>query len=185
MNSPIQRGKKTVKKSGLSIYEITIFGMLGGVMYASKVIMEVLPNIHLLGMFTMTFALVYRVKGLVPLYVYILLNGMFSGFALWWIPYLYIWTILWGITMLLPKNMPDKICRIVYPIICSLHGLAFGTLYAPMQAILFHLSFKQMLVWIAVGFPYDCVHAVGNLVAGALVFPLAKLLRKIDKNLNK
>lgn len=182
MNSPTQRDKKSTRKSGLSIYEITIFGMLGGVMYASKVIMEFLPNIHLLGMFTMTFALVYRVKGLIPLYVYILLNGMFSGFALWWIPYLYIWTILWGITMLLPRNMPEKACIIIYPVVCGLHGLAFGTLYAPMQAVLFHMNLKQIIAWIAVGFPYDCIHAVGNFAAGMLVFPLAKLLRKIDKS---
>ena len=33
--------------------------MLGALMYASKVVMEVAPNVHLLGVFTMAFTLVY------------------------------------------------------------------------------------------------------------------------------
>ena len=33
--------------------------------------------------------------------------------------------------MLLPKNMPRKAAAVVYPLVCALHGLAFGTLYAP------------------------------------------------------
>ena len=93
----------------LTIREITVFGMLGAVMYASKIILEFAPNIHLLGVFTMVFTLVYRKKALYPIYTYVLLNGMFSGFATWWIPYLYVWAVLWGITMLLPRKMPKKI----------------------------------------------------------------------------
>ncbi|MCM1299669.1 MAG: hypothetical protein NC228_08920, partial [[Eubacterium] siraeum] len=76
------------KKLPLSVAEMAVFAMLGALMYCSKVIMEALPNIHLLGMFTMTFTLAYRVKGLVPIYVYVLLNGIFAGFQPWWIPYL-------------------------------------------------------------------------------------------------
>lgn len=61
--------------------------MLGALMYASKVVMEVAPNVHLLGVFTMAFTLVYRKKALYPIYTYVLLNGLFTGFATWWIPY--------------------------------------------------------------------------------------------------
>lgn len=177
MSSPTPRAKPL-----LSPYELVIFAVLGALMYCSKVIMEWAPNIHLLGMFVMTYTLAYRIKGLIPIYIYIFLNGLFSGFALWWLPYLYIWAVLWGVTMLLPKKMPDKIGFFVYPVICGLHGLAFGALYAPAQALLFGLSFEQMLAWIAAGLPFDAVHAVGNLCAGFLVLPLTKLIRRLDKN---
>ena len=80
----------------LNVREMAVFGMLGALMYASKVLMEFLPNVHLLGAFTMAMTITYRKKALYPLYIYILLNGLFAGFAAWWIPYLYIWTILWG-----------------------------------------------------------------------------------------
>ena len=83
--------------------------------------------------------------------------------------------------MLLPKKMPDKIAFFIYPAVCALHGLAFGTLYAPAQALLFGLSFKQMLAWIAAGFSFDVIHAVGNLFAGFLILPLVKLIRRLDK----
>ena len=48
----------------LTTKEITVFAMLGALMYASKVIMELAPNIHLLGVFTVAFTVVYRKKAL-------------------------------------------------------------------------------------------------------------------------
>ncbi len=166
----------------LTPQEMTVFAMLGALMFCSKVIMEFAPNIHLLGMFTMVYTLVYRKKGLIPIYVYVLLNGIYAGFATWWLPYLYIWAVLWGVTMLLPKKMPKAVAAVVYPVVCGLHGLAFGTLYAPAQAILFGLDFSQMLAWIAAGFAFDVIHGVGNLAAGFLILPLCALLRRLDKN---
>ena len=65
----------------LKTREVAIFGMLGALMYASKVFMELLPNVHLLGVFTISFTLVYRKKALYPIYTYVLLNGLFAGFA--------------------------------------------------------------------------------------------------------
>ncbi len=167
-------------KNKLTIREMCIFAILGTVMYCSKLVMEVAPNIHLLGMFTMTLTIVYRKKALIPIYLYVFINGFFAGFATWWIPYLYIWTVLWGVTMLLPKKMPDKIATFVYPVICALHGLLFGILYAPAQALLYGLNFKGMLAWIAAGLVFDIIHSAGNLVAGILVLPMSKILKKID-----
>ena len=116
--------------------ELVVFAMLGSVMYASKVIMEFAPNIHLLGVFTISFTVVYRKKALYPIYTYVLLNGIFSGFSAWWIPYLYIWTVLWGMAMLLPRKLPARMAPLVYMSVCAIHGFAFGTLYAPVQALL-------------------------------------------------
>lgn len=149
-------------------------------MFCSKIIMEWIPNVHLLGMFTMVYTLVYRKKALIPIYVYVMLNGVFAGFSPWWIPYLYIWTILWGITMLLPKKMPVKIAAVVYPIICALHGFLFGTLYAPAQAIMFGLNFQQMIAWIISGLPWDAIQGIGNFFAGFLIVPLARLIRRFE-----
>ncbi|MBR3693940.1 MAG: hypothetical protein IKL88_05390 [Erysipelotrichales bacterium] len=157
---------------------MVLFAMLGTLMYCSKILMEVLPNIHLLGMFTMVYTICFRKKALVPIYIYIFLNGLFAGFSMWWIPYLYIWTILWAITMLLPQNMSKKIACIVYPLICALHGCVFGTLYAPAHALMFHLTFEQTIAWIITGLPWDLLHGAGNLMAGMLIYPLSELIRR-------
>ena len=168
-------------KNKLTVREMCIFAIFATLMYCSKVIMEAAPNIHLLGMFTITLTVVYRKKALIPIYLYVFINGFFAGFAVWWVPYLYVWTVLWAAAMLLPKQMPDKVAAFVYPLICGLHGLLFGVLYAPTQALMFGLDFKAMLAWIAAGSFFDILHASGNLVAGILVLPLSKLLKKIDK----
>lgn len=170
-----------MKDSRRVVRETVIFAMLGALMFCSKLVMEVLPNIHLIGALTMVYTLVYRKKALYPLYVFIFLTGLYGGFALWWLPYLYIWAVLWGVTMLLPKKLMERGGAVVYPIVCSLHGLCYGTLYAPAQALMFGLDFQGMINWIIVGLPYDLIHAGGNLLAGLLVVPLTKLLLKLER----
>lgn len=166
----------------LTVREIAVFGMLGALMYASKIIMEVAPNVHLLGVFTIAITVVYRKKALYPIYTYVLLNGMLSGFATWWIPYLYLWTVLWAVTMLLPQNMPRAVKPIVYMIVNACHGFLFGILYAPTQAILFGLSFEATIAWIIAGFPWDFTHGVSNFFCGMLIVPIITILRRMEQN---
>lgn len=167
----------------LNAKEIVVFGMLGAVMYASKVIMELLPNIHLLGVFTIAYTIVYRKKALYPIYTYVLLNGVFCGFAGWWIPYLYVWTILWGAVMALPRNMPKKAQPLIYMAVCAAHGFLFGTLYAPVQALLYGLSLKGTLAWILAGLPWDFLHGISNFFCGILILPMVFVLSLAERDL--
>lgn len=165
----------------LTTREITIFAMLGAVMYASKLLMEVAPNIHLLGVFTIAFTVVYRKKALYPIYIYVILNGIFSGFAAWWVPYLYVWTVLWAVVMLLPEHLPKKLRPLIYMTICAAHGFLFGTLYAPAQAILFGMSFHGMISWIIAGLPFDLIHGVSNFFCGLLIVPVISALQLAER----
>lgn len=158
-----------------------LFAMFAALMFCSKLLMEAFPNIHLLGMFTMVLTVVFRAKALIPIYVYVFLNGVYAGFNMWWYPYLYIWTVLWGITMLIPKKISPKVACIVYPAVCSLHGFAYGVLYAPAQAIMYGLDFEQMLAWIVAGIPFDVLHGVSNIFTGLLVYPFSELIKKLLK----
>ncbi len=166
----------------LKTRELAIFAMLGAIMYVSKVIMEWIPNVHLLGTLIMAYTLVYRKKALYPIYVFVFLCGALGGFNAWWIPYLYVWTVLWGITMLLPKNMPQRVAPIVYMIVCASHGFAFGILYAPAQALMFGLSFEATLAWIASGFYFDMIHGIGNFFCGMLIIPIVSVLRMLERS---
>ena len=165
----------------LKIREVVLFGMYGALIFASMMVMQVLPNIHLVGVFIVALTVVYRRKALYPIYIFVLLTGLFGGFNFWWVPYLYIWTVLWGITMLLPKRMPKSVAPIVYMAVCSLHGFLYGILYAPAQALFFGLDFKGMLTWIAAGSLFDTIHGVSNLLCGTLIVPIVMLLKKADK----
>lgn len=167
-------------KTSLSIREGVIFAMLAAIMFVSKLVMELLPNMHLLACLVIVYTLVYRLKALIPIYLYVLINGVYSGFAMWWIPYLYVWTLLWGAVMLLPRRMPERVGFIVYPILAALHGFAFGVLYAPMQALMYGLNFEGMLAWVAAGLPFDLIHGVSNFAIGFLILPLTRLLRRLS-----
>jgi len=93
---------------------------------------------------------------------------------------------LWGMFMLIGKvSLPIKVKVPVYMILCALHGLAFGALYAPFAVLIFGIpfSFQTMLAWIIAGLPYDFAHALGNLAAGVLIVPLSELLKKLDAQL--
>lgn len=151
-------------------------------MYASKIVMEFAPNIHLLGVFTIAFTVVYRKKALYPIYIYVLLNGLLSGFSAWWVPYLYLWTVLWGMVMLLPQKMPKAVRPLVYMSVCAVHGFLFGTLYAPVQAVLFGFSLEKMIAWMIAGLPWDFLHGISNFFCGVLIVPVISVLRLAERS---
>ena len=170
------------KKTGkLNVKETALYAMLGALMFASKVAMQSLPNIHLVGLFIVSFTVVYRRRALYPVFVYILLEGLFYGFTLWWIPYLFVWPLLWAVTMLLPQGMKKGVSVFLYAFTSGLHGLFFGTLFAPFQALFFGLNFKGMVAWILQGLPYDLIHGASNFVLGFLTVPLIGVLRKMNR----
>ena len=166
-----------------ALVHMVIFAMFGAMMFCSTLIMEGLPNIHPLAMFIIVLTVVYRGKALIPLYIYVILSGLRWGFGLAWVPYIYIWLPLWGVIMLLPRSLPDKWRAVIYPAAAILHGILFGVLYAPAQALLFGLDFKETLTWVAMGFGFDIAHAVGNGVVGLLALPMSRLLMKLESKI--
>lgn len=165
----------------LNIKEIAIFAMLGAMMFGSKLAMEALPNIHLIGVFIVAFTVVYRQKAIYPISVYIFLLGLYAGFDIWWLPNLYTWFVLWGMTMLIPKSIPVKIQPVVYMCVCAIHGFAYGTLCAPAQALFSGLSWEGMIAWIIAGLSFDLTHGISNFCLGLLIVPVITVLKKAEK----
>jgi len=158
-----------------------IFSALSTMMFLSRILMQWIPNVHLLGLFVAVMTLTYRRRALIPLYGYVLLDGVFAGFSMWWMPYLYIWLPLWAAFMGLGKlELPRKIQAPLYMLVCALHGLSFGLLYAPAQALMFGFSFRATIAWIIAGLPFDIIHAIGNFAAGTMIIPLSTLLKNLD-----
>ena len=177
--------KNPAKKPHLTVREMVLFAMFGALMTASDYVMNVLPNVHLVGVMIVVLTVVYRWKALYPLYVYVLLIGLIEGIGLWWLPYLYIWTVLWGMTMLLPRRMPRWLAPIAYSLVCALHGFGFGFLWLPSQMLLMHFSWNMALAWWTSGFlTADLFHGIGNLVGSLLIVPLVTLIRKLDGHVN-
>jgi energy-coupling factor transport system substrate-specific component len=168
----------------LKIREIAIFAMLGAIMFVSKVIMEGLPNIHLLGTLVIAYTITYRAKALFPIYAYVFANGLWEGFRPFdWLPETYIWLILWGMTMLLPKKMPTRVAPIVYMLVSAVHGLLLDVFYVPAYLLFANIPWEHLRLTLLMGIPYVALQAAGNFVLGTLIVPVATLLRKLDKKI--
>ncbi len=174
MSSPHRKNKY------LTVREIAVFSMLGTLMFLGDLLMEWAPNVHFVGVLCMTYTAVYRAKALIPLYIYIVLNGVYAGFSLWWMPYIYIWLPIWGGAMLFPRKMSMPLFVFFSATVCALHGFAFGVLYAPAQALMFGFDFKTTLAWIISGLPFDAVHGVANFAASFIIIPLVTVLCKLE-----
>ncbi|MCL2078289.1 MAG: hypothetical protein FWH17_00435 [Oscillospiraceae bacterium] len=164
-----------------STRELTILSMFAALMFLSTALIKLIPNAHLLGLLLGVCTLKYRGRALIPLYVHILLDGALHGFSVAWLPYLYIWLPLWLSFMVVGKIEITKTLQVLLCIVlCGLHGLLFGTMYAPAQALMFGLNFEATIAWIIAGLPFDIIHAAHNAAAAALVIPLLSLLEKLD-----
>lgn len=165
----------------LTLKETVVLALLGAILFTSKLLTEALPNVHFLAMLIIAYTVVFRAKALYAVIIFITMSGLFYGFGIWWIPYLYLWPLLWGVAMLLPKRMPPKVAVPVYMATAFLHGLLYGTLYAPFQAIVFGLDFKATVAWIINGLPFDLIHGVSNLCVSTLTLPVIIALKRIVK----
>ena len=159
-----------------------VFGVFAALMFASKYLMEILPSIHLLALFIGVLTVVYRLRALIPLYGYVLLDGLFHGFSLWWVSYLYIFLPLVFGYLLIPTRWPRALRAVLYSAVAALHGLLFGLLYLPTQIFVFGLDTPEaILAWLAAGLPFDLLHAVSNAAFATLILPLSNILLAIDK----
>jgi len=145
-----------------------------------------LPNIHLLALFIGASTIIYRSRALFAIYVFVFLDALiFQGFTPMWLPKLYLYLPLWAMFMGVAKlNAPVKLQVPLYAFVAALHGLMFGTLWAPAQAVIFGTSFSALPLWIAHGIPFDLLHMVGNFSAGLMIVPFVALLRRLNQTAN-
>lgn len=143
-------------------------GLFAAILFALQVSMLHLPNIELVSLMVILYTLVLGKRVLNILITFTILEGVFHGFGIWWVSYLYIWPILAGLTALLRQfDAPDW----GYGILSCLFGLSFG----------FLCSFPYiaggpgaMFAWWIAGIPFDLVHGISNLIIGLVLFRPAK-----------
>ena len=83
-------------------------GLFAAVLFALQVSMLHLPNIELVSLMVILYTLVLGKRVLNILITFTILEGVFHGFGIWWVSYLYIWPILAGLTALLRQfDAPD------------------------------------------------------------------------------
>ena len=170
------------RKSLLWVRELVLFALFGAILFLTAQI-DLIPNVHQMALFIAGFTAVYGGKGLIPVMLYVFLEGLFGGFGLWWVPYLYAWPILWLLFFLIPRKqkLNEVTAGILMSVVSALHGLGFGLLYAPFQCyVLFKGSWEATRIWWLYGLPFDLSHMLGNLVASLLAIPFIRLLCRLE-----
>jgi len=158
--------------------EVALFGVLGGLTFAAKVVMMGLPNIEPVSLLVMLFAVVFGKKAVYPIYLYVVLEFAFYGLNLWSVNYLYIWLILAAAAWLL-RGMTHPLG---WALLSGVFGLLFGALCAPVYLVTGGPAFA--LSWWISGIPYDLLHCAGNFFLALVLFqPLRKLMTRLYQNM--
>ena len=162
----------------LAVKEVALFGMLGALTFAAKLVMAGLPNIEPVSLMVMLFAVTFGKKAVFPIYVYVLMEFLIYGLNTWSVCYLYIWLVLAAAAWLL-RGMPHPLA---WAILSGGFGLAFGALCAPVDVVIGGLGYA-LGKWVN-GIPFDLLHCGGNFAIALVLFvPLRALLGRLYRQL--
>jgi energy-coupling factor transport system substrate-specific component len=161
-------------KQKLTTREIAVMGLMIAVLEASVHAMSALPNIEPVTLLLMLYTLFLGKKVIYVLAAYLLLEGCFYGFGLWWIMYLYVWPLLTFLTYLLRRQRSVW----VFAILSGLFGLFFGALCSIPYFFIGGIS--GGFAWWVSGIPFDLIHCASNFLLCLFLFsPLRKCLTRL------
>ena len=158
----------------LTVKELVLIALLSALLLVFQVGLSFLPNIEVVSLLVILYTLFFKNKTLYIIYLFALLEGLIYGFGIWWIMYLYVWTILWGITLLFKEEKNP----IIWAFISGFFGLFFGTLCSVPYFITggVHMGIS----WIIAGLQMDIIHGISNFLVTLLLFqPLYTAFQKV------
>ena len=163
-----------MKDKGLPLRDLLALSMLAALMFCAKFALQNIPNVHLGAVLLIVATLRFGIKTLYMVFVYIMLEGLFFGFSIWWVPYIYIWAIL--VLAVLPQRKHKS--WLMLSVTGALHGYLFGAMCAIVTAVIGGLK-AGFAFWVS-GIPYDLIHGTSNLILClVLLRPLDKLAQKL------
>lgn len=166
-------------KPKVALIDIALIGLCTAILVAVQVALSFLPNIELVTLLIIIYARHLGNKTLFVIYLFALLQGLIYGFHLWWIAYLYVWTVLYIVALLMKKTDSAPMLAVA----AAIFGLLFGTLSA--IPYFFIGGFGGGIGYILAGIPFDLVHCIANFVTVLVLFmPLDRLFKKIMQHRN-
>ena len=167
------------RKRMVSTRELVILAFLGAILLVSQIALAPLPNIEIVSLLIYIYTQIYGKKVFLPIYTFVFLEGCVYGFGVWWFGYLYVWSIL-AIIVLLIKDESLKKSLPFSCVVLGAYGLSYGFLFAiPYFVVLGAKS--GMAYWVS-GIPFDLVHAAGNAAVTLILYrPLRHLLERLNR----
>ena len=179
---------RPLSRTSSRILTTVLSALFGALLFTTQVVFAPLPNIEPDSLLILVWTRVFGFGALPGIAVFVLLEGLFYGFGIWWISYLYIWFVLWAAVMLIPHAKTPLSARgklvsaFGWAVLSGAYGFAFGALTAiPWW---FRGGFSTAVAYWLSGIPFDVAHAVGNFALALLLsVPLIELLAKLKKSI--
>lgn len=159
-------------KNKLSTRELVVLGLMGAILYLSQILLAPLPNIEVISFLIIAYTVKWKWKVFYPIYLFVFLQGITYNFGTWWWSYLYVWSLLALVVILLG-------CRMT-PFRCAVLGGFFGLLFGAMCAIPYLLigGVSMAAAWWISGIPFDLIHCVSNAVVGLVLWnPVSRIFK--------
>lgn len=168
MNSPSR---------SINVRELAVTALLGAILLAAQVALSFLPNIELVSLLLILYALCFPLRqAIMACFVFVLLEGLLYGLGTWWMMYLYIWPLL----VLLARRLRPHPSSIGAALLSGGFGLSFGALCAIPYALTGGLSYG--ISWWISGIPFDIAHCIGNVAAALMLFrPLRRVFSRLSR----
>lgn len=168
------RERQTADKRKLTAKDIALTGVMIAMLEAAKQALVFLPNVELVTLLVILYTLYFGKKTGYVIFAFVLFEGIWYGFGLWWLMYAYIWPFLALITYLFRKI--DSVW--FFSILAGMFGLFFGALCS--IPYLFIGGPRSAFAWWIAGIPYDIIHCISNFVLCMVLFlPLRKVLKRL------
>ncbi len=163
----------------LTTRRLVTAALMATILVVSKYALDAMPNIELVSLLIIAFALELPKLTMPAIYGYVFIYGLFNGFGIWWFPQLYIWLVLFIMVRLLHRLNST----ILFAVISGFFGLLYGALYS-LSYMLTNGIYSGIAWWIA-GIPFDILHCVGNFVVClVLLKPIRAVLNKCKYAIN-
>ena len=151
--------------------------MMLAIVEAAKRVLEGIPNVELVTLLFVVFAVAYGLRTLIVAVAFVAVEICFWGVHVWVIMYLYVWPLL----ILLAWRMGRKYPPWAFALMTGFYGLLFGLLCSPVY--LFMGGFNTAFSWWVAGIPYDIPHGISNFVLCLILFK--PLLAATDEALKR
>lgn len=160
----------TTERDKLTVLDTVTLPLLAAVMLVGKFALNALPNIEVVSLLTAVYTVCIGKKAIIPVYLFVIIEGVVYGFGTWWLSYLYVWPLLYLAVLAIRKIEGTVICTLV----CAMFGLLFGALCSVPQFIIGGISYGT--AYFISGIPFDLLHCAGNAVLTAVLYKPLKLL---------
>lgn len=155
--------------------DLAIIGIMSALLITVQVALAFLPNVELISLIIILCTIFYGWKTLYIIYIFAIVEGLIYGFHIWWISYLYVWTIL----MLIAMIFKNKKSPLFWAITSGIYGLTFGALCTIPSYFIGGIS--MAISTFINGIPFDVIHCAANYVLALVLFkPLYILFTRIN-----